>query len=1692
METFQISDIISNGDFGLQSRDTLSVLWAVTRACNFNCSYCTYSRDFKLADEIFSTKEDLLRAGRKLLGLNRPGYQITLYGGEPTFHPNFLDLLTFLGESQAPISLRMFTNGSRSPSFFEQVFALSKGLPFGVIFSLHLERARFDNFKKVVEIAVNAGTSAGVSLMIDPKWREESKRYAEELLALCRKAPFFMNIVIPYAPGGIMGGECTAEDHVWIKQVREEFARISVPAHLKSPFFTRIQSNITLNRDGGPVSLAPEDSLQLLSKSETPSYRNFYCCGGTNVWFLAPDGTVSGGVCESARPLFNIFRDPMLEIVSKMAVVRCTAPACNSIENIPLPKFRCSEDAESCIADFKERAMAYYLLKPVRPELAMVHSELHHTEADEAAQNHAPGLRPNDPTALKLLADTKRDKGLYQEAGIIYGKLINHHPDQSEILLSLAECFCKLGDREGAQAALEHVLALDPGNVIARDNLASLKPVAKEMSPILLASPNVAHCNIEGKMNYASEYTEYWSRPDRWGSHSFDDPNVLANQIERTCGRGSLLDVGCGMGLLVRTLVSRGIDAHGTDIAHRVIEEGNRELTGRFHAGSILSLPFPDSAFETVCSTDCLEHLAEADVPQALHELYRVCRRFAFIRLATMPDRDGRWHLTIKDRIWWETRFFEAGFRKHSLCQQMTPFETLKDEGWQITLLLERIPASALLQYPLGVLNAERDLHMDMLREMGIRSEAHLARYQLAAAYAKDGDVIVDAACGLGYGSAMLTRQFPKARVVGVDNSDFAIAYAQANYASVLPNLEFHRADVCDLQMLGERAIDLLVSFETIEHVPEPERFLDEAIRRMNHGGVFIGSVPNLWLDETGKDPNPWHFHVFDLPKFYQLCAGYLNVSAVYRQNAGGGLRNPNSDRVLRQVQLPVTDQLEEAEWWIIAAQKPPALLSASASKPRVCLIDGPSRGHFYAELKSALDCEWSSGLDGDLDLAIVSDEWCTDSSLVIQQLKRRGVPTLHVVDGVVDWNNTWENPRSLTEDAGLPLFQPILCDKVACLGQLQARVFSAWGNADKCEIVGAPRFDRYYSLKRRARPADAPARILVMTANTPYFNEDQHQAIRYALQDLRDSFAAAGGNGGGAIEVVWRLTRGLEAEIGVKSTSSDFTGKELAELLVTVDAVICSPSTALLEAMLLGLPTALLDYSNVPHYLQPAWQITSPTHIARTLSELVKPPASKMLHQEMVLHDALECASPATPRLAALVAGLIEQGRQAKGRGAPPVFPPGMVPVAFRGNTFSENRHSLSQLYPGHTVFRIDNPAELQAELGHWRKSARALRQTELPSALPVPPPAQTQVHLTTFATATGPIPASTVPGSGASTTLAAFLQRASQSAAGGHKVLAELVLEEALENFPYSKEAMELQQELRTTGTIRKRIAQETPALPTSAVNEKRQSGQDSPRPPRLPYKEFFASLDWRPDRMVMSGLEFFLQHAVDATGGKRGQGFLFYKTLELVQQYQEYFEKLESFSPEHVFEIGLWDGGSAVFWHECFHPQKHVAIDIQARTDCIGLDRYRAESGTTGSLVTHWQTDQSDTTRLREIVEGELGNRLDLVIDDASHLYRQTRASFEALFPFLRPRGMYIIEDWAWGHWLSFQAADHPWKDEIPLTRLITELVEIVGGSDALVRSVDVRQGFVAVTRGAAPIERSANLRLEAVISRKAVWF
>jgi hypothetical protein len=124
----------------------------------------------------------------------------------------------------------------------------------------------------------------------------------------------------------------------------------------------------------------------------------------------------------------------------------------------------------------------------------------------------------------------------------------------------------------------------------------------------------------------------------------------------------------------------------------------------------------------------------------------------------------------------------------------------------------------------------------------------------------------------------------------------------------------------------------------------------------------------------------------------------------------------------------------------------------------------------------------------------------------------------------------------------------------------------------------------------------------------------------------------------------------------------------------------------------------------------------------------------------------------------------------------------------------------------------------------------------------------------------------------------------------------------------------------------------------------------------------------------------------------------------------------------------------------------------------------------------------------------VKTEFSGPLDLIIDDASHMYGLTKTSFETLFPLLRPGGLYIIEDWAWGHWQEFQAQDHPWAKETPLTKLVFELVETIGTGRAnsshhpLIANLAIFQGFTGVEHGGFDMAGSTNFRLEDFISRR----
>jgi hypothetical protein len=171
------------------------------------------------------------------------------------------------------------------------------------------------------------------------------------------------------------------------------------------------------------------------------------------------------------------------------------------------------------------------------------------------------------------------------------------------------------------------------------------------------------------------------------------------------------------------------------------------------------------------------------------------------------------------------------------------------------------------------------------------------------------------------------------------------------------------------------------------------------------------------------------------------------------------------------------------------------------------------------------------------------------------------------------------------------------------------------------------------------------------------------------------------------------------------------------------------------------------------------------------------------------------------------------------------------------------------------------------------------------------------------------------------------------------------------------------------------------------------------------------------------------------------------------------------------ERMVDVGVYKGGSVVLFHKLLAPKKLVAIELNT-APLQPLDDYVARHAK--EIVVARGVNQADFGMLSQIVAAEFGNEpLDLVVDDASHLYWETRQTFRALFPRLRAGALYVIEDWSWAHWRGdFWQAERGgsyFSNKEPLTNLLIELILLCATSPEIVARVDVAPGIVYIKRG-----------------------
>lgn len=425
-------------------------------------------------------------------------------------------------------------------------------------------------------------------------------------------------------------------------------------------------------------------------------------------------------------------------------------------------------------------------------------------------------------------------------------------------------------------------------------------------------------------------FEKNWDDKELIKMKRIDNVFDVSEEILKACGGRTFLNIGCGDGALVQALLLSGMDAYGVDTSANAIQHCEKLMPNRFKQCPIEKLPFESQSFDTAILTYSLEDLSEDTLRAGLNEVRRVTRRSVYVRVSTVATSEIESSHIGRNRNTWERIFFDAGFRKHPSYYLLKDYESFEHEGDEVTILFECIPDEALSRYPLDALKEERDLHMDMTRETGERSDAHIARYQWAATFVRPGDTVLDAACGLGYGSYLIQCGTMAAKTLGIDGSDYAIQYAQSSFASHVPALSFSLGMLPEaLKDIADNSVDLVISFETLEHVPEPQALLAEFHRVLTPGGRIIVSVPNDWSDESGEDPNPFHLHVYTLDKLGDELKEHYDFEQLVVQSATHYKTGPGSHewvpakRELYAVPSNISLQkAPRAEWWLAVGMK--------------------------------------------------------------------------------------------------------------------------------------------------------------------------------------------------------------------------------------------------------------------------------------------------------------------------------------------------------------------------------------------------------------------------------------------------------------------------------------------------------------------------------------------------------------------------------------------------------------------------------------------------------------------------------------------------------------------------------------------------------------------------------------------------
>ena len=157
-------------------------------------------------------------------------------------------------------------------------------------------------------------------------------------------------------------------------------------------------------------------------------------------------------------------------------------------------------------------------------------------------------------------------------------------------------------------------------------------------------------------------------------------------------------------------------------------------------------------------------------------------------------------------------------------------------------------------------------IYPDNINKEGIDElRMHIYRYNFALKYTVTGGKTLDAGCGSGYGSRMLS--FTSGQVIAIDRAEAAISHAKKHFPS--DKIDYRVCETLDLQ---DDNFDTIIAMEMLEHNKNPEEIFDFLMSKLKVGKHGIFSLPvNSYA--------PGHLRIFsvqDIQQFFKGQTGFF------------------------------------------------------------------------------------------------------------------------------------------------------------------------------------------------------------------------------------------------------------------------------------------------------------------------------------------------------------------------------------------------------------------------------------------------------------------------------------------------------------------------------------------------------------------------------------------------------------------------------------------------------------------------------------------------------------------------------------------------------------------------------------------------------------------------------------------------